>query len=56
MALAPGQMLGPYEIVSPLGSGGMGEVWLARDPTLKRQLAIKVLRDTNPESLRRFLQ
>ena len=43
MALAPGTRLGPYEIVAPLGAGGMGEVYLARDPRLDRTLAIKVL-------------
>src|SRR5258706_5380594 len=42
-----GTRLGPYEIVSPLGAGGMGEVYKARDTKLKRDVAIKVL----PESL-----
>lgn len=55
MTLAPGQTLGSYEIVSPLGAGGMGEVWLARDSLLRRPAAIKVLRETNDESRRRFL-
>jgi len=45
--LTPGTRLGSYEIVSPLGSGGMGEVYRARDTKLKREVAIKVL----PESL-----
>ena len=42
MALKPGDKLGPYEIVSPIGKGGMGEVWKARDPRLNRDVAIKV--------------
>ncbi len=43
MTLAPGARLGPYEILSPLGTGGMGEVYRARDPRLSREVAIKVL-------------
>jgi eukaryotic-like serine/threonine-protein kinase len=43
MMLAPGTRLGPYEIVSSLGAGGMGEVYRARDPKLNRDVAIKVL-------------
>ena len=42
MELKPGAKLGPYEIVSPIGKGGMGEVWKARDPKLERDVAIKV--------------
>ena len=42
-ALAPGTRLGPYEIISPLGAGGMGEVYRAKDTRLDRIVAIKVL-------------
>ena len=42
MALSPGDKLGPYEIIEPIGKGGMGEVWKAHDPRLKRDVAIKV--------------
>src|SRR5215471_12743752 len=43
MALTPGTKLGPYEIVAPLGAGGMGEVYRARDTRLERTVAIKIL-------------
>ena len=43
MSLAAGVRLGPYEIVSPLGAGGMGEVYRARDTRLDRTVAIKIL-------------
>src|SRR5499425_1487957 len=43
MALAPGTRLGPYEILAPLGAGGMGEVYRARDTRLERTIAIKIL-------------
>ncbi len=43
MAIAAGTRLGPYEVVSPLGAGGMGEVWKGRDTRLDRSVAIKIL-------------
>ena len=57
MALASGARLGPYEIVSPLGVGGMGEVYRATDTRLERVVAIKVLPDgvtASPHTLERF--
>src|SRR6202171_5134406 len=42
MSLSAGDHLGPYEILSPIGKGGMGEVWKAHDPRLNRDVAIKV--------------
>src|SRR5258708_7522437 len=42
MALQAGDKLGPYEILAPIGKGGMGEVWKAHDPRLNRDVAIKV--------------
>jgi serine/threonine protein kinase/Tol biopolymer transport system component len=57
MPLASGVRLGPYEIQNPLGAGGMGEVYRARDSKLKRDVAIKVLPEAfarDPERLARF--
>ena len=57
MALASGTKLGPYEIQSPLGAGGMGEVYRARDSRLDRIVAIKILPShlsENPEARQRF--
>jgi serine/threonine protein kinase len=57
MALAPGTKLGPYEIAAPLGAGGMGEVYRARDTRLGRDVAIKVLQQhlsADPDLKARF--
>jgi serine/threonine protein kinase/tetratricopeptide (TPR) repeat protein len=57
MTLAPGTRLGPYEVLSPLGAGGMGEVYRARDTRLDREVAVKVLPETvsaDRERLARF--
>ena len=47
MALAPGTRLGPYEVIGPLGTGGMGEVYRASDARLGRDVAVKVLPATS---------
>ncbi len=52
-ALSPGAKLGPYEIIGPLGEGGMGEVWQARDPRLNRTVAIKVSKNEFNERFER---
>ena len=57
MAFTPGKKLGPYEIVSALGAGGMGEVYRARDTRLDRTVAIKILPadlSSNLEAKQRF--
>jgi hypothetical protein len=59
VTLSSGSRLGPYEIVAPIGAGGMGEVYRARDPRLGREVAVKVLPasfSNDPDRLRRFEQ
>ncbi len=57
MALSSGAKLGPYEIQSPIGAGGMGEVYRAKDTRLDRTVAVKILPahlSDNPEAKQRF--
>ena len=57
MPLTPGTRLGPYEVLAPIGAGGMGEVYKARDTRLDRAVAIKVLPSnlsSSPELRARF--
>src|SRR5512136_1792186 len=59
MTLAPGTRLGPYEVLAPIGAGGMGEVYQATDTRLGRTVAIKVLPAgvaSDPDRRRRFEQ
>jgi hypothetical protein len=59
MPLGAGHKLGPYELLALIGAGGMGEVYRARDPRLKREVAVKILPTAgaaDPERLRRFEQ
>ena len=59
MTLAPGTKLGPYEIVAPIGAGGMGEVYRAKDTRLGRDVALKILPESfarDADRLRRFEQ
>src|SRR5215510_13809225 len=53
MPLSPGTRLGPYEIVAPIGSGGMGEVYQARDTRLNRTIAVKVSAERFTERVER---
>jgi len=52
MTLAPGTKLGPYQLLSPIGAGGMGEVWKARDTRLGRIVAIKKVKEQHSEEFK----
>ena len=54
MALSPGTRLGPDEIASALGAGGMGDVYRAKDRTLNREVALEVLSDDVAHDVERF--
>jgi serine/threonine protein kinase len=57
MSLSAGDRVGPYEILAPIGAGGMGEVYRARDSRLDREVAVKVLPEhlaNDPQALARF--
>jgi len=57
LALTPGTRLGVYEVIAPIGEGGMGQVYRATDTTLGRQIAIKILPDafaSDPDRMARF--
>ena len=57
MTLAAGTKLGPYDVLAPLGAGGMGEVWQASDTRLQRSVALKILPEgfaADPDRLARF--
>jgi serine/threonine protein kinase len=57
MTLTPGTRLGPYEILAPIGAGGMGEVYRAHDTKLNRDVALKILPEafaSDPDRLARF--